>query len=423
MKGKKTDLKRGLAVLLTSIFVLSLFVTSLAGTYESTINSKLGTSSYKTEKTGESSSGNYFLSAYTDLKEVVDAKEALAIEIAQEGTVLFKNDGSLPLAASEKVTIWGLNSVFPTYGGLIGSTVGVNSGKGQQTVSLIDAMKARGFSVNDEMIQLYLSDAAAAHYRKAAFFGQEVPGHSLSPVFWPMYEGATEYAVGELPAGEYTDAALNAAKDTAAIVFISRDSSEASDYALSMKATNGDSFERPLALSSYERDMIELAKANSNGKVIVVLNSDMTMEIEELKQDSGISAIVWAGLPGAYGFYGVADVLSGAVNPSGHIADTYAVSSISAPAMQNFGIFTFANASITGAGVLGENDRADWYDVESEGIYVGYKYYETRYEDAVLGRAGADSNAGVFASSGTWNYAEEMSYPFGYGKGDIQQKC
>lgn len=105
MKGKKTDLKRGLAVLLTSIFVLSLFVTSLAGTYESTINSKLGTSSYKTEKTGESSSGNYFLSAYTDLKEVVDAKEALAIEIAQEGTVLFKNDGSLPLAASEKVTI------------------------------------------------------------------------------------------------------------------------------------------------------------------------------------------------------------------------------------------------------------------------------------------------------------------------------
>ncbi len=381
MKGKKTGLKRGLAVVLASIFVLSLFATSIAQANASKVNSFLGTTSYKMEKTGESKGdGIYFESDYTSLKDMVDAKNALAEEISQEGTVLFKNNGVLPLnKANDKVTIWGLNSIAPTFGGLIGSTVSVNYEAGQKTITLIDAMKERGFALNDEMLNLYNSDAAKPFYRKAAFFGQEVPGHSLIPVFWPMFETATDYIIGELPADQYTQAALDAAKDTTAIVFLSRDSSEASDYALTMKDPNGDTFERPLGLSGNEKAMIELAKQNSNGKIIVVLNSDVTMEIDELKQDDGIGAIVWAGLPGAYGFYGVADVIAGNVNPSGHIADTYATNSISAPAMQNFGLFFYTNEGIDPG-----NDKGNWYIVETEGIYVGYKYYETRYEDAIL---------------------------------------
>ena len=417
MKSRKTGLKRGLANLLTAVFIFSMFATSIAKSNSTTVNANLGTTSYKAVKTGESESdGIYFESEFSSVGEVIEAKEELAAEISREGTVLFKNDGALPLSKSDKVTVWGLNSISPTFGGLIGSTVAVNYEKGQRTVTLIDAMKERGFAVNDTMVELYGSDAAQPYYRAAAFFGQAVPGHSLVPVFWPTYGPAEEYNVGELPASAYTDEALNSAKDSAAIVFISRDSSEAADYSLAMQATGGDHFDRPLALSDYEKDMIGLAKANSNGKVIVVLNSDMTMEIDELKADDGISAIVWAGLPGAYGFYGVADVLSGDANPSGHIADTYAASSLSAPAMQNFGIYTFANSSITDAGVLTGDDKADWYIVETEGIYVGYKYYETRYEDAILGRANADSTSGVFASEGAWDYASEMSYPFGYGR-------
>lgn len=417
MESGKTNLLRGLTVLLTCLFVFSMFASSIAATNASTVNAFLGTSSYKVEKTGESDdTGVYFESEFSELKQLLDAKEALSVEISQEGTVLFKNNGVLPLnKEAEKVTIWGLNSISPTFGGLIGSTVGVDYESGQRTVTLIDAMKERGFTVNDEMLSLYNSDEAKPFYRKAAFFGQEVPGHSLVPVFWPMYAPSTEYIIGELPDSVYTEEVLSSAKDTAAIVFISRDSSEASDYSLAMQATGDDHFERVLALSDYEKAMIALAKENSNGKVVVVLNSDMTMEIEELKQDDDIDAIVWAGLPGAFGFYGVADVLSGAVSPSGHIADTYAVSSISAPAMQNFGIYTYANSSITDAGVLTGDDKGDWYIVESEGIYVGYKYYETRYEDAVLSRANADSDVGSFASDGAWNYAGEISYPFGYG--------
>ncbi|MGX8699277.1 MAG: glycoside hydrolase family 3 C-terminal domain-containing protein, partial [bacterium] len=322
-----------------------------------------------------------------------------------------KNNGALPLSTTEKVTFWGLNVIAPTFGGLIGSTTSVNYASGQTTVTLVDAMRELGFPVNEEMLALYNSDAAKPFYRKAAFFGQEVPGHSLIPVFWPMFETADSYIIGELPPSLYTEAALSAARDTAAIVFLSRDSSEASDYAVStMKDPNGDDFDRPMALSNYEKQMIELAKANSNGKVIVVLNADVTMEIDELKHDDAISAIVWAGLPGAYGFRGVADVLAGAVNPSGHIADTYAADSTSAPAMQNFGLFFYTNEDLDPA-----NDKGNWYIAETEGIYVGYKYYETRYEDAVLGQGDATSGAGATGGRAYWNYSEEVAYPFGYG--------
>ena len=415
MKSKKTGLKRGLAVILASLFVLSLFASSIAQTWSGKINTFLGTSSYATVKSGESTSdGIYFESEFKSVKEVIDAKKALAREISQEGTVLFKNDGALPLdAASEKVTVWGLNALAPTFGGLIGSTTSVNYEAGQSTVTLIDALKENGVSLNEELLKLYAGSEADAFRRKAAFFGQEVPGHSLIPVFWPMFETADSYMIGEPGADFYTEEVLEAAKDTAALVFLSRDSSEASDYAVStMKDPNGDKFERPMALSDNEKAMLELAKANSNGKVIVVLNSDVTMEIGELKNDPAISAIVWAGLPGAYGFRGVADVLTGAVNPSGHIADTYAANSVSAPAMQNFGLFFFAAPE----GELDPGtDKGNWYIIETEGIYVGYKYYETRYEDAILGQGNAGGEAGAFASKGGWDYAAEVTYPFGYG--------
>ncbi len=416
MKNRKTGVWRGIAGLLASLFAFSLCLTSIAKANASSINVFLNTSSYVVEKTGESTSdGIYFDSEFQSVADVMAAKEALAEEISEEGSVLFKNNGALPLdTASEKVTVWGMNALSPTFGGLIGSTISVSTEVGQQTVGLIDALKEKGFQVTDALQEFYQSGDAQKYVRKAAFFGQEVPGHSLIPAFAPMYETATSYIIGEPPASLYPQSALDAARDSAAIVFLSRDSSEASDYALTMQDPNGDSYERPLALSEYEKQMIELAKANSNGKVIVVLNSDMTMEIEELKRDEGISAILWVGLPGAYGFRGVADVLSGAANPSGHIADTYAVSSVSAPAMANFGVYTYTNSSASGAGVLSENDKGDWYVVETEGIYVGYKYYETRYEDCVLNQGSASDPTGS-TTGGAWNYADEVSYPFGYG--------
>lgn len=130
------------------------------------------------------------------------------------------------------------------------------------------------------------------------------------------------------------------------------------------------------------------------------------MEIEELRQDDGVDAILQIGFPGGYGFYGVADILSGAVNPSGHLADTYAVDNSSAPSAQNYGIYPYTNADSD----LLINSAI----VEAEQIYTGYKYYETRYMDTVLGQGNAASDVGS-STGGAWVYENEVSYPFGFG--------
>lgn len=165
---------------------------------------------------------------------------------------------------------------------MIGSSTGYDPTTGQVAYGIEEALQAKGFTLNQDMIQLYASEAAMAFARRG--FGQT--GHGLSPAFGPIYEPKPSYPVGEIPTDLYTDDVLNSANDTAAVVVISRDSSEAADYHPSMSnGTEGDTFERPLALSQYERDMIALAKEHST-KVVVLLNADNPVEIEELKNDS-----------------------------------------------------------------------------------------------------------------------------------------
>lgn len=416
-KETKTGFLRGMTALLASLFGLMLCLTSIGQAYAGAINTHLGTASYMVEKTGEDTTdSNHFKSEFQSLGDLVAAKHELAVQLAAEGSVLLKNENkALPLSpSSEKVTVWGMNSLIPTLGGLIGSSVSTDSANGQTSVGIIDALAAKGFQLNNDMTAFYGSDACSAYLRHSSFFGNEVPGHALIPSFSAMYEEANSYMIGEPPASIYTQEVLDSAKDTTALVFLTRDSSEAADYSTSMSDPAGDSYTVPLALSEYERQLIELAKANSNGKVIVLLNSDMTMEIEELKQDPDIDAILWVGLPGVYGFEGVAQVIAGEVSPSGHLIDTYAVNSLSSPAMQNFGVYTYDNCSVTSNSPLTDTDKGDWYTVETEGIYIGYKYYETRYEDTVLNQGQATSGAGAIDGS-AWDYTKEVSYPFGYG--------
>ena len=374
----KQGLMRGLAALTASLCAVSLVAASYAPTRSAFINARLGTVSYRLEETGETTGDSYYFeSEFNSLSDLLAAKTQLAEQISAEGTVLLKNNGALPLNAStEPVTLWGHNSVFTARGGMIGSTAA--AGEGQEDVNLIDAMFARGFQLNEQMIGLLTSEEAFAYTRQTFF-----PGAGLVPSFEATWEQPAVYLVGEIPASMYTDDVLASADGTAAVCVITRDSSEAADYEPTMfNGTEGDSFERPLALSQYEKDMIELAKQHST-KVIVLINADNPLELEELKNDDEIDAIVWAGEPGVYGFLGVADVLSGAANPSGHLPDTYAVNSASAPAMQNFGLYMYSNNSNNGSASgdvaqLTTDNKSDWYVVETEGIYQSYKYYETR---------------------------------------------
>ena len=407
---------RGLAGVLAALLCLSIVAVSVENSRESFLNSRLGT---VTNRIVDSSGQyvTYYDSEFASTTELVAAKKELARQISAEGSVLLKNEnGALPLdLAADTVTLWGLNSHTPTLGGMIGSTPDSGESEAVRLYGIEEAMAETGFTLNQDMLAFYAGSEASAYLRHG-FGGGGPLSHGLIPSFTATYEAPAVYMVGEAPASLYDDALLATADGTVAVAVISRDSSEAADYAPFMiNLTEGDSFERPLALSDYEREMLNLAKAHSS-KVIVLLNADNPMEIQELKDDSDIDAILWTGEPGTYGFLGVCDVLSGAASPSGSLPDTYAVNSTSSPAMVNFGLYEFED-NFHQAGEssrLTEADKAEWFVVENEGIYNGYKYYETRYEDAVLGRGNAGSAVGSTSGSG-WSYADEVSYPFGFG--------
>ncbi len=408
MEGKHSFRKwRGFGAISASLLSIAVGGVAIVNANAAFINSRLGTTNIKLVETGDGTQNtDYFNSEFSSLSDLVAAKEALAEQIGSEGAVLIKNiNSALPMSKSATVTVWGMNSVNPVLGGMIGSSVAVNADAGQKSYGLLEALEEKGISVNTKMTELYNSDAAQASGKRV-----------IQPSFGPIYEDPSIYGIGEMDPSYYTSDVLSSADNTVAICFISRGSSEAADYSVNMTSPDGDgdTYEVPLALSTYEKAMIEQAKAHSS-KVIVMLNSSNAMEIEELKQDADIDAIVWTGDPGAYGFLGVVDVLTGDVNPSGHLIDTYAVSSTSSPAMVNFGVYNYSNASNSGGSdAMSSNNKSDWFVVEGEGIYNGYKYYETRYEDEILGQGNATGKEG--SSTGkAWNYVNEVSYPFGYG--------
>ena len=205
---------------------------------------------------------------------------------------------------------------------------------------------------------------------------------------------------------------LDEAAETAVIV-LTRSAGEGVDLKMSNKAGIS-----ALALQEEEKELLsQVAQDERYAKRIVLLNTTNPMELEWLERgEYGIDAALWIGGPGLRGFEGVAKLLTGEANPSGRLTDTYAADSLSAPACVNANDNTqrWENAKEL-KGLTSEIvSSVAFYTIQAENIYIGYKYYETRYEDAVLGRFGADTAVG--ASRGdNWRYADEVVYPFGYG--------
>lgn len=422
----KMKLWRGLSGVLAVLFTLSLGLTVIAGANATTINTRiLGTSNnYEiVQLEGDDVDSYYFKSEFASVADLVAAKVAVARQISAEGSVLLKNNGALPLnKTGDKVTLWGLNTTVPQLGGQIGSSVSVGEGTTQVIYDYVTAMKEAGFNLNQTMLDFYNSEEMSAFKRRDGF------GGSMANSFGPIYENPNTYGVGEAPASAYTDAVLSSADGTVGIAIITRSNSEAADYHPGMQpqevpGSEQDSFAcGPLGLSEFEKQMLALAKAHSS-KLIVLINANSAMMVEELKDETSqyaADAILWIGAPGMNGFLGVADVLCGEANPSGGLPDTMAVDNRMSPAMQNFGVYMYSNNSVNGkasgdVAQLTPENKSDWYLAENEGIYVGYKYYETRYADAVNGRGNADSQAGSSIKGQNWAYGSEVSYPFGYG--------
>jgi beta-glucosidase len=371
---KKSKLWLGLAgvgVLLTTTLIAG---TQVALDNEMLINDVLGLSRTNLAESNRSDYAEADGSLTdTGYRKMIADSYKFCVEEEEQGSVLFKNDNDvLPLEAGERnVTLFGRNSAHLMHR----SGAGGAAPNEKLVVHLDDAFQECGFNINKTVWNLYTSGG-----------NQSVTGNS------------------EIAVSNYTDSVKDSFKDysDAAIITFTRFGTEDTD------PSNG-----ILDLQTNEKELLKMVKAEKDKgtfrKVIVLLNSPSAMGLEFADNpDYGVDAVIWFGIPGYYSLTGLVHVLTGEANPSGHAPETFAKYSTSSAAYQNFGTKT-----LSGGNVGGQNSGD--FVAYKEGIYVGYKYYETRYEDAVLGQGNATVNKGIYAGTSSWDYAAEMGYPFGWG--------
>ena len=297
-------------------------------------------------------------------------------EVESEAIVLLENNGALPLGSGARVNVFGVGSEQFTYGG-------TGSGAADESVNipLMQGLRNAGLEVNEDL---------AAWYKENA---PDTASMGLVGTDWNLYE---------IPLSSYPTDLLAAAEEFSdtAIVVITRRSGEGFDLPMDMAAYSGSTAGRHyLELTPDEEDLLAYTEANYD-KVIVIINSANAMELGFL-EDAGIDAAIWVGTPGSTGTNAIGDVLAGAVNPSGHLVDTYPYEVESAPSYYAVGEFNYSNVFYANSGVGGVSDNGDalpYHYVEYvEGIYVGYRYYETAAADGYI------------------DYDATVQYPFGYG--------
>ena len=428
MKAKKfTPAMRGLAALMTCLMVLSIVGTGVANTYRGALDDTLGTESYVTIN---DDSAARFKTDYATIEDMAAAARDIAIREGEEGTVVMKNDnGVLPLKANANVALFGL-AAYNVYGPKGGNADA-------------DALAGAGLNVNETLKDYYLTNIINMHTEMRAnrWTGKEVP----TTVYDHMYVSApgdwTTYQIAEVPPAEFEALGVPAnwkeaiAKDSIGICVFARGAGEGNTYkpGSALNYAGEATGEDPLKLSADELAVVEAAKETCS-KVIVLLNTGNNMMIADIAEGGSheVDGICYIGCPNDYQTIGIANVLTGKVNATGALASAFVRDHQSIPAVQNVGGDYFADYEIVcrnddprypgkeigniGTGSFGGADtyNGGMYIVEAEGIYVGYKYYETRYFDAVMGQGNANSAAGATQGS-AWNYGDEMLYTFGHG--------
>lgn len=391
---------------LTVIFIIG---AAIANHYAPALNIYFNTRPYKMVQAddGGDADTEYFKSSFVtangnyDDESLWDYDVRVAEQIMSESTVLlWNNDNALPLSSDSRVSLFGNTSVNMVYTGSGSASIDVSN-----AVDMKTALEKYGFSVNTALWDFYDTGAGSVD----AGYGITQPGSgdmtyfvlNVKEVPWNVIEssGVTSSFA------EYPDVAF---------FTLGRSGGEGKD---ALRTGNPDTIDgNYLQLTQDEKDVLDkLVQEKEKGtfkKIVLLLNSANALQMDLISgyRDS-IDACLWVGQPGAAGTPGIAKVLCGKANPSGKLVNAYAYDNGSAPAMENFYSHEWTNV----------NDYSDlgssqvYYMVYQEGIYIGYRYYETRYEDYVLGKGNADSTAGAYASEGNWRYNEEVMYPFGYG--------
>ena len=332
---------------------------------------------------------NATITKYTLSDATVSKANELAKDVQSEAVTLLKNDDSnLPLSG-KKVNVFGWGSTNPVYGG----TGSGSMSKQYKTVSLLDGMKQAGLKTNTELSKLYTD------YRK------DRPEVGMF---------AQDWTLPEMPAKQYSDKLVSDAKDFSdeAVVVLTRVGGEGADLPTDMKAKGityknnskdyddfqkGESF---LQLSKTERDMIDLVTSNFK-KVTLVYNGANTFQFDFLNDYPQIQSVVWCPPAGQTGFSALGEVLAGETNPSGKTSDTFLKDLTKSVSYNNFGKFEYTNMADKAAkykGFTGDDVTAiPGFVNYSEGIYVGYKFYETASDEGLI------------------NYDDTVAFPFGYG--------
>ena len=372
MKKEKTLKRPGrvgfilVSVLLAVVLAINIVVVAVLPGYYNLANHFLGNNQLKDEAS-----------------EAAKAESAAVTEeIEEEGIVLLENkNNTLPLTGTDKINVFGYIGNDVVYGGS-----GSGSGDSSENVSLREGLENSGFEVNGELMDFYAENYVER--QSEGFTGND-------------------YSIYEVPVSEYPDELIENAKDYSdtAVFVVGRVGGEGYDLPFEMKEyTGGDEGKHYLELQQVEIDLLELVEENFEN-VIVILNTSNAMELGFLEDDE-IDAAIWIGAVGSTGSNAVGSVLRGTVNPSGHLADTYAYDLTSAPSYYNFGDYEYTNVSYENnspyAATAYDEQNGNYHYVDYvDGIYVGYRYYETRYIDNLTGECDEEA------------YSAVVQYPFG----------
>ena len=311
----------------------------------------------------------------------------VAEEIMEDGIVLLKNESLLPLNETKKLNIFGWESINPAYGGA--GSGGINDL--YDIVSLNQGLENAGFSINQELVDFYNN------------YGADNPEMSIQKQSWTLPEP---------PVDTYSDELIKSAKEYSdvAVVVLSRKAGEGhNDISMDVRKAaydnNSDEYddfpegEHYLQLSQTERDMVDMVCSNFDN-VIVVYNGANQFELGFADEYPQIKSVVWCPGTGNVGFNALGKVFSGEVNPSGKTPDTFIYDMTTAPWWNNAEKTEYTNLAdlaVEGMNAGTAQVYAPAFTNYVEGIYVGYKYYETA------------------AQEGAIDYDKTVQYPFGYG--------
>ncbi|HEY8391097.1 MAG TPA: glycoside hydrolase family 3 N-terminal domain-containing protein [Clostridia bacterium] len=426
------------------LFMISIIGSAIANENQAGINAMLGINAYKKIDISddENVDTEYFKSKFYnsngeyDHQAMRDNSEKIALQVAVEGSVLLWNNDigngakALPLKKNTKVNLFGVSTMVDNWS--IPSRHFLIQGEGSgmmydndsdpsrsliRRANLSAELEKKGLIVNKQLVQRY--NEIGGTYRKTLTMNSDF---------------TYKFGLNEAPWSQIESTVNSSVDGGAAVMIISRNAGEYKDILVGSNYVSNSHLDQYnyLDLSVEEADILNNLKRLKNegriSSIILLINAANPVQFQHIK-NYDIDACVFIGMGGSMSFVQIAEILTAQNDDyilSGHLVDTLVYNAKSAPAFENYGDFTWTEYSNELPDLNNENKNQNGthntkYVVYQEGIYVGYKYYETRYEDAVLekdevlGGSNATSSKGVKAGSDNWSYEDEVAFPFGYG--------